>query len=193
MATKALKHASLFEADNTQNNCHIKKKCPVSVHKTINNSIKKEPITKVVTTYRHLRTGDQLPITELGIATIATDLFNWALTSKHFNLTFFCAEAGIPRFTFYRWMEAYPELKEAYEEAKEVIGARREEGGLTRQLDGNLVAKSMPLYSQAWAKMEADRDERRKPLQNSGVAGNITVLMERFEDKIETPKKKDKE
>ena len=129
--------------------------------------------------YCDMLTMRMRPVSDAFIEKLAIDMLNWVKTTKKKTFPSFLEERGICYSTFRNWKERVPKLARAHEHVLEILGARREEGGLERKYDPNMVIKSMPIYSHDWRKLEEDRDARRK-VDTSKANGPITIVMKEF-------------
>jgi hypothetical protein len=114
---------------------------------------------------------------------VAQKLAHWAFDNRDrfeptadaaTTLQDFYFSYGIPKQTFYNWLQASANLREARDFAVEVIGAHRERGGLFRKMDTALVAKTMAKYDiedrklEKWriklkAKAAAQEESKKEP------------------------------
>ena len=144
-----------------------------------NKKISKMPV-KVVDEVRNPFNGLRQPITNRYLERLATDLVHWAMKDDSIVLQKFLAEKGITTDNFYRWGIEYPALIEARNIAKMLIGCRREEGGLKKELDGRMVTASMPMYFPEWKEFM----EWKAKLAEKSDTSNLqkVVVIEKFRD-----------
>ena len=90
------------------------------------------------------------PLSETIVNNLAQELTDWVRLPDKLTFTSFLVHKKIPRDTFYRWAEEYPQLKTAHQLALMSLSDRREVGGLTRKFDPAFVLNSMPMYDPAW-------------------------------------------
>ena len=141
-----------------------------------NEAISKMPV-KVVDEIRNPFNGLRQPITNRYLERLSTDLVHWAMKDDSIVLQKFLAQKGITSDNFYRWGTEYPALIEARKIAKAIIGARREEGGLRKELDGRMVTASMPMYFPEWKEFMAWKASLNNQDKDSGTK---IVVIEKF-------------
>ena len=85
------------------------------------------------------------------------------------TFTSFLVHKKIPRDTFYRWTEEYPQLKTAHQLAMMNLSDKRDVGGLTRKLDPTFAFNSLPMYDPTWkefiqwkANLKQENDNQQK-------------------------------
>ena len=120
---------------------------------------------KYLDQYEDLLTLKLVPVSEILLDRLGTDLVKWAMgkgKAGPFKLNGFFFERGISRSTRHRWLEKSPRFKEQYELAKQIIGDRREEAAFFKKADAGIFLRSAANYDPEW--LEAD--ERRAQLSN---------------------------
>lgn len=169
----------------------VKKKTP---EKTLQNSIETNFPTKIVTEDYDMITFKRKPVSVEYLKELAREMLEWVNNFKDedgdapLKHSQFLGKKGIHKYTYYRWLEACPELKFAHDHTLMIIGDNRELGGIKRRLDPNMVTKSMPMYDESWKQLE----EWRAKMGDGKNVGNITVRMEQFSDEEEEKDDKEK-
>jgi len=87
------------------------------------------------------------------------------------------------------WMKRCPELAEAKERVRRTIAIRREKGAMKKKLDSHSVFRSQHWYDPKDKAGEEWRATLRAKNDNLSGTGNITVVMERFGNEVDTVKK----
>jgi len=143
--------------------------------------------------YKDIFSRRLTPAPMLFIEKLASQVVEWAYNDEEaLILDYFWIGKGIPTTSIVRWRKKHPELNEAFLLAKNIIGMRREVGGLTRKLDGNMVSKTAANYSVEWKELEEWRSNLNKKDEKSDTS-NITFVLEQFPDSKLVPKKQKEE
>ncbi len=129
--------------------------------------------------YYNLRLKDRIPMTNLGIAALAEEYYDWAADDDEaISPSDFYLKKGIDQTTFNNWLKRSEELQRAHGVVMELIGNRRERKGLDRTYDPGMVRYTLPRYSKAFKKMEEWRAGLREKRNDEG--GTKIVIMEKF-------------
>ena len=105
-----------------------------------------------------------------GIDKIGQELIKWAKNNKNATVySEFFTDHGISGSTRERWRKRSKDFDAACAYALEKVGIRREKGAINRKLDGNLIMKSMPMYSKEWRALEEWRSGLKVQEQDQKV------------------------
>ena len=139
--------------------------------------------------YNDIFAPRQIPISLVELERIGLEMVEWALKDPDaYKISQFFHLKGISKDSMPRWRKRSKRFNELYEEALAIIGNRREIGGLKRQLDGGMVALSMPMYDPEWKAQV----EWRKTLDKKNEEKQPTtqvVIVDRFPDSPLVPTK----
>lgn len=143
---------------------------------------------KIIGQYHDLFSGRQKPVSDQMLEHIAIELVEWVeRDTASLKLKKFYELKRMHERTFQLWADRCENLRLAKEYVLMVLGNRREEEGLRRNLDSNMVCRTMPIYDDDWRKLE----EWRSKLTEKANAGNVTVVMESFPSSDEVKEKKE--
>jgi len=120
------------------------------------------------------------PINEAWLEKLAKELVEWAKDENSFKFTQFLSDRGLPHTSFYSWIKRSEALAEAHKYTIMTLGARREWGGLSKQLDSSMIKASMPIYDRDWKKLEEWRSDLKQK-ENDSEKPKIVVI-EKFPD-----------
>lgn len=141
---------------------------------------KDSPKSPYLEEYQDFSCGRMKPVTDAFLDRMAIDLMDYAKsTNDVMRIEWFFVSRNIYPSTGRRWAERYDNFGKAYEMAKYIIGMRREQKGLERKYDSNLVAKSMAMYDPEWKKM---MEWQAKLSGDNESGGTKIVIMEKFSD-----------
>lgn len=111
------------------------------------------------------------PVTRSFLISLGDKLVTWSMTDEALHLSQFFQLTGVPKSTFYDWVDREPELKSSLVTALENVGARREIGAITKKYDTAAVWKRLyqfaPEYKEAmiFAASLAKKDEAQSAQQ----------------------------
>ena len=148
---------------NTRQSKSTKKIAPAFTQRT---EVKASPWLE---DYLDLFTFKMKPITEAFTHRFAAELIEWSRQDDVLILKEFYLDRGIPRNTFYDWVNKYEVIKHAYNTAKERIGARREKGGMMRKFESSIISNSMPIYDADWKELLEWKAKMRNDTQDNTV------------------------
>jgi hypothetical protein len=112
------------------------------------------------------------------IKKFAHELVEWAANDETARtLGKFYRLKRIRNCTVDKWADRCPELKEAIELATEMIGDRREDLALIKQLDAGIVTRTMGLYNAKWQAYQRSEQQWLASINASrhGDLGMVTV------------------
>lgn len=132
----------------------------------------------VLEEYFNIHTMQNHPATNTFMQRQALMLKEWSLKEDSLRISDFYDERGYNSQTFYRWCNKYPEMQQSLEFAKRRIGARREQGALTRKFDSSLVQRTLGYYDYVFAQ-EQEKAVQTK-LAYAQAAESKVVVIERF-------------
>jgi len=170
-------------------NKYSKKRTEGAVKKTFGNitlehSKSEERISKmpveVIDEIRNPFNGLRQPVTNRYLERLAIELVEWANLDSSIVIQKFLAQKGITGDNFYRWSCVCPALIEARNIAKLLVGCRREEGGLRKELDGRMVTASMPMYFPEWKEFMEWKAKIKERADESNL--QKVVVIEKFRD-----------
>lgn len=122
------------------------------------------------------------PLTKASVQRLADALVEWARKDDSLTLQQFWVERNITPKVYYDYKKKHECLQDAHEYAHACLGARREVGGLKRELDPGLVSRSMPIYSKEWKELEEWRNELKKKNEDKSIGTERIVVIERSPD-----------
>lgn len=129
--------------------------------------------------YSDLYTGRLVPVPETFLERLGQELLRWSEEEgKDYQLkiTQFLRKKGIPRKTYYQWIERSPILKNYHEEALQALGDKRESKAFNGEGNVPITMFTMPHYDPDWKVLA---EWRSKMAKDEGQAtGNITIHME---------------
>lgn len=103
------------------------------------------------------------PTTKRFIELEADRLVQWADQEDSLMIQDFWLRAGYSDYSFYNWVDKFPEFKHAHEYAMARLGSRRELGAMTRKFDPSTIHRTLGAYNKIWkqetvalAKMKED-------------------------------------
>lgn len=120
------------------------------------------------------------PVTMTFMKREAYELRQWAKTEDALRLEDFYDFRGYSKRAFYNMLEACPQMQEAHEFAKRRIGARREEGALTRRFEAATVHKTLGHYWNVWKEEEEYRAKIRADIQNAQENQQTVVIIDKL-------------
>lgn len=157
--------------------------------KTNNSTQKKTPpkprtSTKKTTRYHALKTlmgWINYDPGEKWIERIADELIEFAADADNHSFTQFYAWYGIPRQSYYEYLEKYTTLRVAHEKARDLFGANRER----KMYAHNPTAMAMTQYEyhEDFKKIQDHREAHQKALRNAEAnekPTHITVVREDY-------------
>lgn len=77
------------------------------------------------------------------IERLSFELNEWSKKEDSLILGRFYSDRDIPKESFYRWKDKYPQFNSAYKSALQRIALRKEEGIMLRKLEGNFTYKTL--------------------------------------------------
>lgn len=128
--------------------------------------------------YFNIHTFQMHPITTNFILREATYLKQWADHEDSLRITDFIDKQGYEPAVFYRWLDEHPELNAANQYALRRIGARRENGAMSRKFDGATVHRTLGYYDHVWKEETRLMNEARQAVAEKGESK--VVVIERF-------------
>lgn len=120
-----------------------------------------KPHSKWVCDYRNINSAETVIATEAFIEGVGKNLLDWANQDSSLVHSDFLTSRGIPRRTYYDWVDKFPFFKDCHDSAKSIIGSRREIGAIDRRFNENVVSRMAGFYSQDWKDMEEWRSKMK--------------------------------
>lgn len=170
---------------NSRLDQHREEKMKAISKNSNSNTALKKPATKVTTRdleksferspwlVEYFGSNDRMrPVPTNIIDRIAYELVEWAKSDERYTINSFLFQKGIPKKTFYEWIERYSELKFAHEMFMLKMSDKREVGALTRKLDPSTAYNSLGKYDEEWRDYLKWKASLNDP---DGQHGNITV------------------
>jgi len=150
---------------------------------------KKKILYRELDEYKDLFTHRLTPAPILFIEKLSEQIVEWAYNNEDaLVLDRFWFSKGISTMVIYNWRKKHKVLDNACLLAKQMIGIRREEGGLTKKLDSNMVTRTAAMYSLDWKALEEWRAKINQKEDKSDTS-NITFVLEQFPDSKLVPVK----
>ena len=135
--------------------------------------------------------GQTHPISEEGIARLASELVEWATKDEEaWKVSQFYIAKGVGFNTWREWVDKYPILKDAQDAAKVAIGNRREVGALKNKLSATIASYTMPFYDLEW-KSESERLAALKKKEEENRS-NFVINLQPVPSSNLVPDRKDK-
>ena len=128
--------------------------------------------------YFSIQTFQHHPITGTFIEQEAKRIKQWADLDTSLRMTDFSDMRGYDPDTFYEWVAKYPLIAKAHKYALRRIGARREDGAISRKFDSSTIHRTLGYYDKVW-KSETRELARMKEEMSSGNETKVVVI-ERF-------------
>lgn len=120
------------------------------------------------------------PVSKEFLQRLGSDLIEFAKTTEEvFRIDWFFMSKQIRSATLHLWRTNHPEFEELYVMAKAIMGMRREQKGLERKFDPNLVALTMPMHDPEWKKM---LEWKAKLAKDAADNQTKVIVMEKFTD-----------
>lgn len=85
-------------------------------------------------------------------------------------------EEGISKMTWHRWCQEEEWLQHVHDFCLMILAAKREEGGLFKEMDKDIVLKSMHHYNSDWKEIDAYNDERQSKNNEQATITTASVL-----------------
>ena len=142
--------------------------------------------------YRNILSRETKLVNKTVIKEIADELVDWAQNPKSRSIERFYLSRGIPKQTFYRWVEKYDFLQEALMFALEICGMNREEKAEEERATINhVIAFPIPHYLSRWrdqmewrASMKAKMEHQHSLVQNPVIQDYIFAGRKELEQEI---------
>ncbi len=142
-------------------------------------TIENDVLPVVLGDYFNIHTFQKHPITSNFMIQEALRLKQWAEEDDSLRISDFFDSRGYSRKMFYEWVHKHHEFEIAHEYAMRRIGARRENGALTRKFAETTVHKTLGHYDYVWRE-EIDRANAAR-LAVADKAESKLVIMERYQ------------
>lgn len=151
---------------------------------------KEKRVYQHVEDYFNLNTWRLQPISVEGLERKAKELCQWVEKDpKAFKFAEWLKSEGIDPVRFKKWCERCPQLAEAHKYAIMCLGIKRERGATILKekiYDKDMIRPVMFRYDKDWKQAEIFRAKlRAKANEDTKQKGNVTVVIEKYDDKKE--------
>ncbi len=146
--------------------------------KSIKVTVENEAIPLVLGDYFNIHTFQKHPITSNFMLQEAMRLKQWAELDDSLRISDYFDGRGYSRKVFYEWINKHQEMEMAHEYAMRRIGARRENGALTRKFAETTVHKTLGRYDYVWREEMELVNQARLAIEEKNESK--VVIIERF-------------
>lgn len=149
-------------------------------HKKLNAENDDETIVELIFLgeYFNIHTMQMHPITKRFIERQSIQLRDWANQESSLYLYDYTDNQGYSPEIFYQWCDKYPELRTAHEYALRRIGARREQGAMTRKFAESTIHRTLGHYHKVWKHQTYELAK----LKEDSTPETKVVVIEKFID-----------
>lgn len=149
---------------------------------------KEKRVYEHVEDYFNVNTWRMQPLSVEGLERKAYELKLWVENNpKAFKFAEWLKEEGIDPVRFKKWCERCPQLAAVHKYVIMCLGIKRERGStiLAEKIyDKDMIRPIMHRYDKEWKKSEEWRAQlRAKANEENNKQGNVTVVIEKYEDK----------
>jgi len=127
--------------------------------------------------YLNFFTGKMQPVPEAFLDKLAEELINYAETTEVLRIEWFFTKKRMLPLSGRNWAKRYERFGEAYKSAQFIIGMRREQMALTRDISDSLVLKSLYKFDPMYAEIRQDDIDVRKEIASIAEQSKPTTII----------------